>query len=214
MGALVIGIAGGSGSGKTSVTRKILEFLDPHDVVVLQHDSYYKDLSDHHALAPMEVNFDHPDSLDTPMLIQHVRSLKNGGAADQPLYNFTTHRRMKETKRLEPKDIIIVEGILIFVEKELRDLMDIKIYIDADADERLIRRIRRDILERGRSVDSVIQQYTSTVKPMHLEFVEPSKHWADIIVPRGVDNSVAIDMVVTKIRSLIREKQLQTSEGK
>jgi uridine kinase len=211
MGALVIGIAGGSGSGKTSVTTKILEFLDPVHVVVLQHDSYYKDLSAHHSLEPMQVNFDHPDSLDTSMLIEHVRSLKNGNPADQPLYNFATHRRMHETKRLEPKDIIIVEGILIFVEKELRDLMDIKIYIDTDADERLIRRIRRDIIERGRSVDSIMQQYTSTVKPMHLEFVEPSKHWADIIVPRGVENSVAIDMVVTKIRSLIHEQRLQTS---
>ena len=139
MSALVIGIAGGSGSGKTSVTMKILEFLDAHHVAVLQHDSYYKDLNVHQSHEPMEVNFDHPDSLDTSMLIDHVRSLKSGKPADQPIYNFATHRRMKETKRLEPKEIIIVEGILIFVEKELRDLMDIKIYIDTDADERLIR---------------------------------------------------------------------------
>lgn len=203
MSALVIGIAGGSGSGKTSVTNKILESLDPHHVVVIQHDSYYKDLSVYGDATPAQINFDHPDSLETDLLNEHIRTLRAGKSVEQPLYNFATHRRMKETKRLDPKRIIIVEGILIFVETELRDLMDIKIYIDTDADERLIRRIRRDILERGRSIDSIMKQYTNTVKPMHLEFVEPSKHWADIIVPRGVENIGAIDMVVTKIKSLL-----------
>ena len=211
MGSLVIGIAGGTGSGKTSVTNKILEYLDPAHVVVLQHDSYYKDLNAYGVHSAAQINFDHPDSLDTAMLIDHVRSLKGGSPVEQPLYNFATHRRMQETRLLEPKEIIIVEGILIFVERALRDLMDIKIYIDTDADERLVRRIRRDIVERGRSIDSIIQQYLTTVKPMHLEFVEPSKHWADIIIPRGLENSVAIDMVVTKIKSLVREKQSSSS---
>lgn len=212
MGALVIGIAGGSGSGKTSVTNRVLEYLDPRHVVVIQHDSYYKDLSAHDGLNPEQINFDHPDSLETDMLIKHLRALREGSTVEQPLYNFATHRRMKETKLLEQTEIIIIEGILVFVDKDLRDLMDIKIFIDTDADERLIRRIRRDIIERGRSIDSIMQQYSTTVKPMHLEFVEPSKHWADIIIPRGVENTVAIDMVVTKIKSLLRAQQVHSQE--
>jgi uridine kinase len=150
------------------------------------------------------VNFDHPDSLETPLLIQHIKDLKSGRPIHQPIYNFTTHRRMNSDRELEPREIIIIDGILIFVDRELRELMDIKIFVDTDADERLIRRIRRDILERGRSVESVMQQYMSTVKPMHLEFVEPSKHWADVIIPRGAENIVAIDMVVSKISMMLR----------
>ncbi len=204
---LVIGIAGGTGSGKTTVTQKTLERLRVQDnVVVIQHDSYYKDISAYPGLTPDKINFDHPDSLETSLLVRHIKDLKKEVAVDQPLYNFTTHSRMKECRRLEPKDIIIIEGILIFAEKDLRDLMDIKIFVDTDADERLLRRIRRDILERGRSIDSVMNQYVSTVKPMHLEFVEPSKHWADIIVPRGGDNLVAIDMVAVKIETMLRNK--------
>jgi len=157
-------------------------------------------------LTPDKINFDHPDSLQTSLLVQHIKDLKTEIPVSQPLYNFTTHSRMKETRWLEPQDIIIIEGILIFVEKELRDLMDIKVFVDTDADERLLRRIRRDILERGRSIDSVMNQYMSTVKPMHLEFVEPSKHWADIIVPRGGDNLVAIDMIAVKIETMLRNK--------
>ncbi len=206
MNSLVIGVSGGSGSGKTSVTNRILEHLDRSRVVVIQHDSYYKDLSAHGGLTPDKINFDHPDSLETNLLVQHLRQLRDGKAISQPIYNFTTHRRMKETPAIEPREIIIVDGILIFVEKALRELMDIKIYVDTDADERLIRRIRRDMLERGRSVDSVMTQYLNTVKPMHLEFVEPSKHWADIIIPRGAENNVAIDMMVTKIQSMLRAK--------
>jgi len=206
MNTLVVGIAGGTGSGKTTVTNKILESLDKSRVLVIQHDSYYKDISAHDGATPDQINFDHPASLDTGLLIQHIRALKDGKAVQQPIYNFTTHRRLEETKLLKPLEIIIIEGILIFVEKRFRDLMDIKLFIDTDADERLIRRIRRDLLERGRSVDSVMQQYTATVKPMHLEFVEPSKHWADIIIPRGAENLVAIDMVVTKIRSMLKMK--------
>ena len=204
MNPLVIGIAGGTGSGKTTVTNAILDRLDKSRVNVIQHDSYYRDLSAHGGLTPDKVNFDHPDSLETPLLIKHVRALKEGRTIDQPIYDFTTHRRMDSTLRIDPREIIIIDGILIFVDKELRELMDIRIFVDTDADERLIRRIRRDILERGRSIESVMNQYTQTVKPMHLEFVEPSKHWADVIIPRGAENTVAIDMVVSKIAMMLK----------
>jgi uridine kinase len=206
MQSLIIGIAGGTGSGKTTVTAKILKSLDEERVVVIQHDSYYRDLAAYHGLTPDKINFDHPDSLESNLLVSHLQDLRDGNLIEQPIYNFTTHQRLRETRAVEPKEIIIVEGILIFVERALRDLMDIKIFLDTDADERLIRRIRRDILERGRSVDSVMSQYMNTVKPMHLEFVEPSKHWADIIIPRGAENTVAIDMVVTKIKSMFNLK--------
>lgn len=207
MDHLVIGIAGGTGSGKTTVTLKVLERLRVQDnVVVIQHDSYYKDISEYPGLTPDKINFDHPDSLETSLLVRHIKELKQNLTIEQPIYNFTTHSRLRETRRLAPKDIIIIEGILILAEKELRDLMDIKIFVDTDADERLLRRIRRDTLERGRSIDSVMNQYVSTVKPMHLEFVEPSKHWADIIVPRGGDNLVAIDMVAVKIETMLHNK--------
>lgn len=207
MEQLVIGIAGGTGSGKTTVTQKILERLHiQQNVVVIQHDAYYKDLSAYNGLTPDKINFDHPDSLETSLLISHIRALKQRKAIQQPIYNFTTHSRLRETKELEAKDIILIEGILIFVDKELRDLMDIKIFVDTDADERVLRRIRRDILERGRSIESVMNQYIQTVKPMHLEFVEPSKHWADIIIPRGGDNLVAIDMVAAKIENMLLNK--------
>ncbi|MCX6136453.1 MAG: uridine kinase [Ignavibacteriales bacterium] len=207
MEQLVIGIAGGTGSGKTTVTQKILERLHVQEnVVVIQHDAYYKDLTAYKGLTPDKINFDHPDSLETSLLIAHIRDLKQRRAVQQPIYNFTTHSRLRETRELQAKDIILIEGILIFVDKELRDLMDIKIFVDTDADERLLRRIRRDILERGRSIDSVMNQYIATVKPMHLEFVEPSKHWADIIIPRGGDNLVAIDMVTSKIENLLLNK--------
>jgi uridine kinase len=204
MNPLVIGIAGGTGSGKTTVTKAILDRLDKSRVVVLQHDSYYRDLSTYGGIPPEAINFDHPDSLETPLMIRHIRELKAGRSIDEPIYNFTTHRRLDSTRRLEPREIIIIDGILIFIDKELRELMEVKIFVDTDADERLIRRIRRDILERGRSMESVMQQYMSTVKPMHLEFVEPSKHWADVIIPRGAMNTVAIDMVVSRISMMLR----------
>jgi uridine kinase len=204
MHPLVIGIAGGSGSGKTSVTNAIVAALDGSRVAVIQHDSYYRDLSVHGGKTPDEVNFDHPDALETDLLIRHLSDLRSGRIVEQPIYNFTTHRRMDSTRRLEPKEIIFVDGILILVDEALRRLMDIKIYVDTDADERLVRRIRRDILERGRSIESVMQQYMQTVKPMHLQFVEPSKHWADVIIPRGAENTVAIDLVVQKIRMMLR----------
>jgi len=205
MNPLVIGIAGGSGSGKTTVTNTILDSLDRSRVVVIQHDSYYRDLSTYGGAAPAEINFDHPDSLETDLLIRHIQDLRAGKPIEEPIYNFTTHRRLDSTRRLDAKEIIIIDGILILVDQRLRDLMDIKIFVDTDADERLIRRIRRDIMERGRSVESVMVQYMQTVKPMHLQFVEPSKHWADIIIPRGAENVVAVDMVVTKIAMMLHD---------
>jgi uridine kinase len=205
MRQLVIGIAGGTGSGKTSVTNKILERLHfTENVVVIQHDSYYRDITTYGGMTPAEINFDHPDSLETSLLIEHIRELRKGISIEQPLYNFTTHSRMKETRHLDPKDIIIIEGILIFASLELRNLMDIKIFIDTDADERLLRRLKRDIIERGRSIDSVMNQYVATVKPMHLEFVEPSKRYADVIIPSGSENLVGIDMVAVKIGTMLK----------
>jgi len=201
---LIIGIGGGTGSGKTTVTRKILSQLHEERVEVLEHDSYYKDISAFGDKRIEEINFDHPDALDTPLLIQHLRQLRAGKSIEVPIYDFQTYTRRQKTRHVEPQEVIIVEGILIFVEKELRDLMDIKIYVDTDADERLLRRIRRDILERGRSIESIMQQYITMVKPMHLEFVEPSKRWADIIIPKGGENEIAIGMVVAKIQSLLR----------
>lgn len=202
MKPLIIGIAGGSGSGKTTVTDKIITSLDEDKIAVIQHDSYYKDISHYDGSDPTTINFDHPDSLETSLLIEDIRKFKKGEIIEQPIYNFTTHSRMEERRIILPRDFLIIEGILIYAEKELRDLMDIKIFVDTDDDERLIRRLQRDIVERGRSLDSVINQYIATVKPMHLEFVEPSKRWADIIIPKGGENKVAIDMVVSKIRSL------------
>ena len=187
MKQLIIGIAGGTGSGKTTVTNKILEELDRDRVAVIQHDSYYRDIGFYGGTPPDSINFDHPDSLETDLLIGHIQALRSGRAVEQPTYNFTNHRRLDATQRIDPREIIIIDGILIFVDK------------------RLLRRIRRDMLERGRSIESVMQQYMRTVKPMHLEFVEPSKHWADIIIPRGAENAVAIDMVVAKIRLLLGE---------
>lgn len=204
---LIIGIAGGSASGKTTVTQQILDRLEQDKVVVLKHDSYYKDLVMFGEVPVGSINFDHPDALETSLLIEHLRLLRQWKEVKQPIYDFKTYRRTPETTCVKPRNIIIVEGILIFVEKELRDLLDIKIYVDTDADERLLRRLRRDLLERGRSLDSVMQQYISTVKPMHLEFVEPSKHWADIIIPRGGENEVAIDMMTVKIREMLRTTQ-------
>ena len=200
---LVIGIAGGTGSGKTTVTTKILERLDVGKVVLLKQDYYYKDLSAFDGLPPERINFDHPNALENSLLVEHLSQLKQSKPIRQPLYDYATYRRLKETRVVDPRSVIIVEGILIFIERVLRDLMDIKIFVDTDADERLLRRLRRDLLERGRTIDSVMKQYVDTVKPMHEEFVEPSKRWADVIIPKGGENMVAIDMVVTKIREML-----------
>ena len=209
MKPILIGIAGGTGSGKTTVTRKLIEFLfSPHDecaekIIVIQHDSYYKDLSSFESEMPNEINFDHPDSLDTPLLVRHLKRLKNSLPIEKPIYDFTTYRRLRATELVNPEKVIILEGILIFTDKLLRDLMDIKVFVDTDADERLIRRLHRDIVERGRSFESVMNQYIETVKPMHLEFVEPSKRWADIIIPKGGENEVAIAMLSARIKALV-----------
>jgi len=202
---LLIGIAGGTGSGKTSVTSAIAAEFGVDSLLVVQHDSYYRDIGEYGGAPPSEVNFDHPRALETSLLIEHLSRLKAGRAVDQPVYDFSTHRRSARTVRLEPRDVLIVDGILVLAEKELRDLLDIKIFVDTDADERFIRRLRRDINERGRTLESVIGQYLSTVKPMHLEFVEPSKRWADVIIPGGAENTVAVGMVVTMIRGRIQK---------
>ena len=203
---LTIGIAGGSGSGKTSVTARILERLEHHRAVVILHDSYYRDIGEYDGLPPSEINFDHPDALETPLLVRHLEALRAGRAVEIPSYDYATHTRSPETHRVESAEIIIVDGILIFADPALRELMDIRIFVDTDADERLIRRIRRDTRERGRSLESVLEQYLKTVRPMHLQFVEPSKHWADIIIPRGGENSVAIDMVASRNLEMLRTR--------
>jgi uridine kinase len=203
---LIMGIAGGSGSGKTSVTARILERLERHRAAVILHDSYYRDIREYGGIPPPEVNFDHPDALETSLFVQHLEELRAGKAVDVPSYDYATHMRLPEARRVESAEIIIVDGILIFADAALRSLMDIRIFVDTDADERLIRRIRRDTRERGRSLDSVLEQYLKTVRPMHLQFVEPSKHWADIIIPRGGENSVAIDMVASRILEMLRTR--------
>ncbi len=203
---IIIGVAGGTGSGKTTVSSAILDRVGRDEIAYIQHDSYYRDRS---FLPPEEranANFDHPDALESELLAQHLGALKAGQAVDVPLYDFTTHTRKHETVRVEPRKVILVEGILIFAEKALRELMDIKVFVDTDADVRFIRRLQRDISERGRTVESVIRQYTETVRPMHLEFVEPSKRYADIIVPEGGFNVTAIDMIVAKLRDMIAER--------
>jgi uridine kinase len=204
--SLVIGIAGGSGSGKTTVAQVILQRVGPDRIAFLQHDAYYKDLSGLPPIQRAEVNFDHPNSLETELLIQHIEQLKNGKAVEVPIYDFSTHSRTNQTFRVAARDVILVEGILVFVEPALRERFDVKIFVDTDADIRFIRRLQRDISERGRTIETVIHQYQTTVRPMHLEFVEPSKRYADVIIPEGGFNTAALDMVVARIESLINQK--------
>lgn len=198
----MIGIAGGSGSGKTSVTRKIIEQLGKDDVLLIQHDWYYRDISAYGSAPPADINFDHPDSLETALLVEHLQKLRAGKAVEAPQYDFSTHTR-SGTRPLTVRRVIILDGILIFADEALRSELDLKVFVDTEADERLLRRIRRDMAERGRSLESVIHQYTSTVRPMHQQFVEPSKVWADVIIPRGGENTVAVDLVVQKIRDVL-----------
>ena len=200
---LVIGIAGGSGSGKTTVAQEILNRVGADRIAFLQHDSYYKDLTGLPPAQRAEVNFDHPNSLETDLLRQHVLSLRDGHAVQVPIYNFSTHSRTDQTFTVAPHRVIMVEGILIFVEPALRELFDIKVFVDTDADIRFIRRLQRDIAERGRTTESVIKQYQATVRPMHLEFVEPSKRYADIIIPEGGFNTAALDMLAARIQTLL-----------
>jgi uridine kinase len=199
---LVIGVAGGSGSGKTTVISRIVESIGDGQVTVLEHDRYYRDRNELRLEERAALNYDHPDSLETDLLVQHVHALRAGQAVEVPVYDFARHARQPATETMTPRKAVIVEGILIFTDPELRKLMDVKVFVDADDDLRFIRRLQRDISERGRTVPSVIEQYLGTVKPMHLEFVEPSKRYADIIVPVGGHNAVAIDMLLSLIRSL------------
>jgi len=201
---IIIGVAGGSGSGKTTVSQAILQRVGHSRIAFIQHDSYYCELSHLSYEERAKVNFDHPDSLDNDLLIAHLDQLCGGSPIQVPIYDFTRHNRKPESERVVPHPVVLVEGILIFAERELRDRMDVKIYVDADADLRFIRRLDRDVAERGRTVKSVIDQYLSTVRPMHLEFVEPSKRYADIIIPRGGMNAVAIDMVVSRVEDLLK----------
>jgi uridine kinase len=200
--AIVIGVAGGSGSGKTTVVRRIVESLGDDQVTVLEQDRYYRERNDLRLEERAALNYDHPDSLETDLLVEHVLALRSGRPVDVPTYDFARHARQAQRERREPRRAIIVEGILIFTDAALRALMDVKVFVDADDDTRFIRRLQRDLSERGRTVQSVIDQYLGTVKPMHLEFVEPSKRYADVIVPVGGHNAVAIDMLLTLIRSL------------
>jgi uridine kinase len=200
---ITIGICGGTGSGKTTITNRLIEVLSEESVLLLQQDHYYKDLPNLPVEERAKQNFDHPESVDSALLISHIRALCDGHAIERPVYDFTQHRRIPATVHLEPRPALIVEGILIFENRELRSLLDIKIFVDTEADLRFIRRLRRDIQERGRTVDSVVKQYLATVRPMHQEFVEPSKRYADVIIPEGGHNEVGIDLVIQKIRSLL-----------
>ena len=201
-GSVVIGVAGGSGSGKTTVVRRIVDSLGNDQVTVLEHDRYYRDRSDLRLEERAALNYDHPDSLETDLMVRHVQELRAGRPVEVPVYDFARYARVAATDTAHPRRAIIVEGILIYADAPLRALLDVKVFVDADDDIRFIRRLRRDVAERGRTMESVIDQYQSTVKPMHLEFVEPSKRYADIIVPQGGHNTVAIDMLLTLIRSL------------
>ncbi len=200
---LIIGIAGGSGSGKTTVASEILNRVGPEKIAYLPHDAYYKDLSGLPPAQKAEVNFDHPNSLDTELLIQHVIQLREGNLIELPVYDFSIHSRTEKTIPITPHRVIVVEGILIFAEPGLRPLFDLKIFVDTDSDLRFIRRLQRDISERGRTPESVIKQYLKTVRPMHLEFVEPSKRYADVIIPEGGFNTAALDMVTARIETLL-----------
>jgi uridine kinase len=200
---VVIGIAGGTGSGKTTVANVILERVGADKIALLPHDAYYKDLKDLPRAQRDLVNFDHPNSLETDLLVAHIRELREWKPVDIPIYDFTDHSRTDRTQRIDPQPVILVEGILIFHEAALRTLFDVKIFVDTDPDIRFIRRLQRDILERGRTVESVIHQYQTTVRPMHLEFVEPSKRHADVIIPEGGLNTVAMDMVVARMEKLL-----------
>jgi uridine kinase len=199
-----LGVAGGTGSGKTTVARAILEATGPERIAYIEQDSYYRDIdwsqTDH---GPMAHNFDHPAALDHELLLHHLRELDAGRPIERPVYDFTDHRRATETVPVPARPVVLLEGIMLLVEPEIRDLLDFKIFVDTDADVRLIRRLRRDVHERGRDSEDVLRQYESTVRPMHLEFVEPSKRWADVIIPEGGENRVALEMVIARVEKLL-----------
>ncbi|MYV02757.1 uridine kinase [Lactobacillus salivarius] len=204
---VIIGVTGGSGSGKTTVSRAIFEQLHGHSLLMLQEDSYYNDQSDMPFEERIKTNYDHPNAFDTELLVKQLKDLLDWKTIEKPIYDYTEHTRSSEVEKVEPKEVIILEGILVLNDLALRDLMDIKIFVDTDDDIRIIRRIQRDIEERGRSLQSVIDQYKSTVKPMYHQFIEPTKRYADIIVPEGGENQVAIDLLVTKVRDILRKRE-------
>ena len=206
MTSFVIGVAGGSGSGKTTVVRRIVESLGSEQVTLLDHDRYYRDRNDLRLEERAALNYDHPDSLETDLLVHHVRELKAGRSVEVPRYDFTRHARLQEKETFQARRALIVEGILVFTDAALRDLMDIKVFVDTDSDTRFIRRLQRDVAERGRTMESVIEQYQGTVKPMHLEFVEPSKRYADVLIPLGGHNTVAVDLLLTMLRSVSAQR--------
>ena len=210
---MIIGICGGTGSGKTTVANRILESVSKNEVIFLQQDSYYRDLDQMPLDYRRQKNFDHPDAIDNDLLVEHLRALKRGEAVELPLYDFRTHTRQQETLHMEPRPIIIIEGILIFAEQRLLDEMDIKVYVDTPDDIRFIRRLRRDIAERGRTVESVIEQYVATVRPMHMQFVEPSKRYADVIIPEGGHNLVSIGLISGRIRERLEAARRKKAEA-
>lgn len=199
----ILGVAGGSGSGKTTVARHILQAVGQERISLIEQDSYYRDVDWRSEAELLHHNFDHPGALDSDLMVSHLYALKAGHAVEVPIYDFVRHRRTARTQRVEPLPVVLVEGILIFVELALRALLDFKIFVDTDSDIRLIRRLGRDMSERGRSVQDVLRQYLETVRPMHLEFVEPSKRWADVIIPEGGENKVALEMVVARVEKLL-----------
>ena len=216
---MIIGICGGTGSGKTTLARKIIETVGRENVILVEQDSYYRNLADMPLDERRQANFDHPDSIDSEMLMNHLKRLKSGDAIEMPIYDFKSHTRNAETERIEPKPVVIVEGILIFSEPHIFNLLDVKVFVDTPDDVRFIRRLRRDITERGRTVESVIAQYFATVRPMHYEFVEPSKRRADIIIPENANTEIGIDFICSKIREEVshqllakHSKNFQTSE--
>lgn len=205
---IVIGIAGGSGSGKTSVTRAIYEKFANQSILVLEQDYYYKDQSHLPYKERLKTNYDHPLAFDNDLLIQHIKQLLNYQAVEKPVYDYKLHTRSNQTILVAPKNVMILEGILILEDERLRSLMDIKLFVDTDADIRIIRRLLRDIKERGRTIESVIEQYETIVRPMHLQFIEPTKRYADLIIPEGGQNDVAIDLMATKIQTILEEKEI------
>lgn len=205
---VVIGVAGGSGSGKTSVTRAIFESFKGHSILMIEQDYYYKDQSGLPFEERLKTNYDHPLAFDNDLLIEHLQKLLRREPVEKPVYDYALHTRSKEVIHVEPKDVIILEGILILEDERLRNLMDIKLFVDTDADIRILRRLQRDIQERGRTVESVIDQYVNVVRPMHNQFVEPTKRYADIIIPEGGHNYVAIDLMVTKIQTILEQKSI------
>ena len=203
---ILIGIAGGTGSGKSTVTREIYKSITDKNVAIIEQDSYYKDQSNISFEERVKTNYDHPFAFDNELLVSHLRDLLDGKSIQKPIYDFENHNRKKETVLVEPRDIIVLEGILILYDEDLRNLMDIKLFVDTDADVRVIRRILRDIKDRGRTLDSVVKQYMTTVRPAHMQFVEPTKRYADIIIPEGGYNKVAIDIIVTKVNDIVNRK--------